>query len=142
MVCIFHTRCSLLSQIYFYSGPNQDSKIMATCLFQLKHKKLNQYIRTDLGTCRYHTRTWETLMKSTKNMSYGSDLRFWNVAKFLIRPWRGGLEGHNALFHSWMAQVGTSETNFHPNILMRTVCCLLWKLIYLFLQKTFFKHLD
>ena len=41
-VCIFHTRCSLQSQSWFYNGPNQDRKIMATCLYQLTHKKLNQ----------------------------------------------------------------------------------------------------
>ena len=44
LVCIFHTRCSLQSQSWFYNDPNQDSKIMANCLYQWAHGKLNQYI--------------------------------------------------------------------------------------------------
>ena len=38
---IFQTGCSLQSQSWFYNGPNQDSKNMATCPYQLTHRKLS-----------------------------------------------------------------------------------------------------
>ena len=40
LVCIFHSRCSLQSQSWFYNGPNQDSKNMADCPYQVTHRKL------------------------------------------------------------------------------------------------------
>ena len=44
MLLVFHSLCSLQSQSWFYNGPNQDSKIIATCLYQVAHKKLNLHI--------------------------------------------------------------------------------------------------
>ena len=70
LVCIFHTRCSLQSQSWFYNVPNQDSKNMATCPYQLTHRKLN-----------YDKRKKGKMEEKNKSKRKWKNQRCWHIKK-------------------------------------------------------------